>query len=68
MSCINSPRADPSVLDASMTTLVDDGLLRISTGCTDPAFSLTLNSDCSNVTSITVQLEMKDHFIYRSCL
>ena len=36
------PLADPSAVDTSTITTVDDGLLRISETCTTPAFSLTL--------------------------
>ena len=34
---------------------VDDGLLRTSTGCTDPPSSLTLYVDCSKLTKIATK-------------
>ena len=45
-----SPVADPPVSVTCTVNCVDDGLLRTSTGCAGPAFSLTLYAGCSNIT------------------
>ena len=47
-----SPVADPSVLVTCTVKVIDAGLLRTSTGCAGPAFSLTLYVVSLNITVI----------------
>ena len=50
------PVADPPVLDTVTVILVDDGLLRTSTGCADPSDSLTLYNDWLKDIRISVEV------------
>ena len=45
-----SPVADPSVLVTVTIIVIDDGLLRTSTGCAGPAFSITRYIVSLNIT------------------
>ena len=52
---INSPAADSSVLSTRTVISINDGLLRTSTGCADPAFSCTLYVDWLKLIVIAVE-------------
>jgi len=49
------PVADPPVLDTCIVILVDDGLLRTSTGFAGPSSSLTLYDDWLKLTVMAIR-------------
>ena len=59
--------AVPLVSNTSTTVSVADGLLRTSTGCAGPSFSLTLYVDCTKLTVITKRNKKKITVIVIIC-
>jgi len=62
---LHSPLAVFGISPTSTVISVDDGLLRTSTGCAGPAFSLTLYVDWLKETTITKMMKTRTHY-YRA--
>ena len=55
---VYSPVAVMSLVSTCTVILVDDGLLRTSTGCAGPSSSLTLYADWLKLTMMTIRMDI----------
>ena len=59
------PIADPPMTITSTVTSLDDGILRTSTGCTTPSYSLTLYTDSLKDTA-AIYIELQKFHNYKT--